>query len=73
MVVDNPTATAVTGAKITDPVPNGTTYVPGSMTTNGAAVPDNLISGVPTWNFATLAANGQTGASDIVSFKVKVN
>jgi uncharacterized repeat protein (TIGR01451 family) len=73
LIVNNPTSTAVTSPKITDPIPNGTTYLSGTMTVNGGAVADNLVGGAPTWNFPTLAANGQTNSYYIVSFKVKVN
>lgn len=65
MTVSNPSAFPATGVVLTDPIPSGTTFVPGSVTINGAASGDQPNTGV---TIGTLAA----GASSVVTFQVKV-
>jgi len=78
VVVTNDGTVPATGVTLTDAIPAGTTYVPGSTTLNGAAVPD-VAGAMP---FATgglvsspAAPAGQidVGTSAAVRFQVVVN
>ncbi|MGE6226563.1 DUF7507 domain-containing protein [Paenibacillus chitinolyticus] len=58
--------TAVTGVVVSDPIPGGSSFVTGSVTVNGTAVPAaNPATGVPV---ASIAA----GSSAVVTFRVNV-
>lgn len=65
MIVTNPSALPATGVVLTDPIPSGTAFVPGSVTVNGSPSADLPNTGI---NIGTLAA----GASAVVTFLVAI-
>lgn len=67
---------SLTGAAITDPVPAGTTYVPGSLTLNSVSLTDvadgdagSVAAGTVTVNLGTVTAP----ATNTVTFQVTIN
>lgn len=66
VVIDNPGTTAANNVVFTDNPPNGTTFVPGSVTVNGAPVPGDPSLGIPV---GTILAGG----SATVTFEVTVD
>jgi uncharacterized repeat protein (TIGR01451 family) len=78
ITVPNTGAASTVSTTLTDLIPVGTSYVPGTTTLNGAAVPDlggNMpyVAGAPI-NSPTLSAGViGPGASAVISFKVIVN
>src|SRR5262245_21433492 len=78
VVVNNTGAAPAAGVTLTDPIPAGATYVAGSTTLNGVAVPD--VGGAMPFAAGGLASSPGTpagvvtaGASAIVRFTVTVN
>lgn len=79
MEISNIGEISASGVKFLDPVPDGTTYVPGSLTLNGSPVAD--VSGQPFYatgqeiHGSTTQFKGVIPEGDkaTVSFKVKVN
>lgn len=66
----------LTNVRIADPIPTGSTYAPGSLTLNGAALTDaadsdagEVASGGVAVRLGTVAA----GAAQIVTFKVRID
>ena len=67
---------SLTGAAITDPIPAGTTYVPGSLTLNAVSLSDvadadagSVAAGTVTVNLGTVTAP----ATNTVTFQVTIN
>lgn len=65
MTVTNTSSIPVNGVVLTDPIPSGTAFVPGSVTVNGSPSADLPNTGI---TIGTLAA----GASSVVTFQVKI-
>ncbi len=71
---------AVTGARIVDPIPDGTAFVPGSLTLDGAALTDGSDSDAGRFDRTASAAGGiavalgQVAAASVhtVQFKTKI-
>jgi len=67
------------GTTLQDSIPAGTTYIPGSTTLNGAAVPDLAGPAMPFTTVRTINSPGAlpgviaAGASAVVRFQVRVN
>jgi len=66
VVIDNPGTTDANNVVFTDNPPNGTTFVPGSITVNGAPVPGDPSLGIPV---GTITA----GSFATVTFEVTVD
>jgi uncharacterized repeat protein (TIGR01451 family) len=79
VVVTNNGAAAANTVVMTDPIPANTTYVPGSITYNGAGRTDasdgdNADFGVSTANTVTVDVGGlAAGASVTITFQVTIN
>ncbi|GMQ62826.1 DUF6923 family protein [Vallitalea maricola] len=66
VVTNNSTTTSTTNVVLTDPIPNGTTYVPGSATVNGFPAVGTPATGI------TIGALAP-GASTTVQFQVDIS
>ncbi|GMQ62828.1 DUF6923 family protein [Vallitalea maricola] len=66
VITNNSTTTSTTNVVFTDPIPNGTTYVPGSATVNGLPAVGTPDTGI---TIGTLAP----GASATVQFQVDIS
>ena len=67
---------SVTGLAVTDAIPTGTTYQPGTLTLEGAALTDGADSDAGQASAAGVAVQLGTvaaGAQRTVTFKVKIN
>ena len=66
----------LSNVKVTDTIPTGTTYKPGSITLDGAALTDAADSDAGTFNGTGIAVdlgNVASGTTRTVTFKVKIN
>lgn len=75
VVTNSSTTTAANGVVVTDNIPADTTFVPGSITLNGAPLPDtNFDPGPPTARvIVTAGAVAANGGTATVTFRVTIN
>ncbi len=74
VVTNSSTTTAATAVTVGDNIPANTTFVPGSITLNAAALPDtNFIAGPPARIAVTAGAVAANGGTATVTFRVTIN
>lgn len=78
IVARNPPPLPALGVTVTDPIPSGTTYVPGSLVLDGTPRTDaidldgaQMILGTPNFILGTMPAS--TTATRVMTFRVRVN
>jgi uncharacterized repeat protein (TIGR01451 family) len=74
VVTNNSTTTAASAVTVTDNIPANTTFVLGSITLNGAALPDtNFQAGPPARVVVSAGAVAANGGTATVTFRVTIN